>query len=78
MSKRASRGDGSPLRPTDAQRIRDLMSWGGLTEEDAARELGVAVEGIRAWRAGKSPPPRMAILALERLVDKQRKIDTWI
>jgi len=54
------------------------MSWGGLTEEDAARELGVDADIIRAWRAGKTPPPRMAILALERLVDKQRRIDTWI
>jgi hypothetical protein len=62
-------------RPSPARRVRDLMSWAGLTLEAAALELEVSVDQIREWRSesGKKAP-RMAILALERLTELTRRI----
>ncbi len=66
------------FRPSDSQRIRDLMSWGGMSEQDAVRELGIDADSLRDWRSGRTAPPRMAILALERLIEKQRRLDSWL
>lgn len=59
-------------QPTDAQRLRDLLLKAGLSQRGAARELEVDERTMRYWCAGDGKPPRMAILALERLVDLRR------
>lgn len=55
--------------PTPAQRLRDLLLRANLSQRAAARELGVDERTMRYWAAGQTIPPRMAFLALERLID---------
>ena len=67
----------SYLDPSTARRVRDLISWAGLTIETAAHELEVPENTIRNWcspRSGKKAP-RMALLALERLTERWRRSD---
>jgi DNA-binding transcriptional regulator YiaG len=59
---------------TDAHRIRDLLTRAGLTQKAAALELGVDVSTVQQWYVERPKPPRMAILALERLIELQRMV----
>ncbi len=45
-----------------------------LSQRAAARELEVDEREMRYWCAGKERPPRMVMLALERLVELQRRV----
>lgn len=58
-------------KPTDAQRLRDLLARIGLSQRGAARELEVAERTMRYWCSGEQPVPRMAMLALEHLASMQ-------
>jgi DNA-binding transcriptional regulator YiaG len=60
--------------PTEAHRIRDLLTRAGLTQKAAALELGVDVSTVQQWYVERPKPPRMAILALERLIELQRTL----
>ena len=60
--------------PTPAQRIRDLLVLADLSQRAAARELEVDERSMRCWCAGKETPPRMALLALEQLVERRRRV----
>jgi transcriptional regulator with XRE-family HTH domain len=60
--------------PNDAQRLRDLLLRANLSQRAGARELGVDERTIRYWCAGQNTPPRMAFLALERLVDLRTRV----
>jgi hypothetical protein len=62
-------GSDHPQPPS--RRIRDLIAQLGVSQRVAAQELGVDSRTMRYWCAddGKVLTPRMAILALERLVD---------
>ena len=53
-------------KPTDADRLRELIAQTGLTQRGAARELGLPDRSIRAYCAGETVP-RYVILAMERL-----------
>jgi DNA-binding transcriptional regulator YiaG len=56
-------------QPDAAQLLRDLLLRANLSQRAAARELGVDERTMRYWAAGQTTPPRMAFLALERLID---------
>jgi DNA-binding transcriptional regulator YiaG len=60
--------------PDPAQRLRDLLLRANLSQRAAARELGVDERTVRYWAAGQTIPPRMAFLALERLIDLGRQV----
>lgn len=60
--------------PTPAQHLRDLLLRANLSQRAAARELGVDERTMRYWAAGQTTPPRMAFLALERLIDIGRTV----
>ena len=51
-------------KPTDADRLRDLLARAGLSQRAAARELGVDERTMRYWCSGDHTPPRMAFHAL--------------
>lgn len=57
-----------------AQHIRDLLLRAGLSQRQGARELGVDERLMRYWCTGDIDPPKMAILALERLIDTRRVV----
>lgn len=57
-----------------AQQIRNLLLRADLSQHQGARELGVDERLMRYWCTGDIDPPRMAILALERLVDMKRTV----
>jgi DNA-binding XRE family transcriptional regulator len=59
--------------PTDASRVRELLAKMGLGQRAAARELDINERTMRDYCAGKKVP-RVVILALERLVDLQRRV----
>lgn len=61
-------------RPALAQQVRDLLARADLSQRQGARELGIDERTMRYWCAGDHEPPRMAILALERLVQMQREV----
>lgn len=68
---------GPPLsysQPSDAQRLRQLLSQLSLSQRGAAAELGANPRDMRYWCSGERPVPRMVVLALERLVDLQRMV----
>lgn len=60
--------------PNPAQRLRDLLLRADLSQRAGARELGVDERTVRYWCAGQTTPPRMAFLALERLIDMRRQV----
>jgi DNA-binding transcriptional regulator YiaG len=61
-------------KPNDASKIRELLVRAGLSQRGAARELDVDERTMRYWCAGDVATPRMAVLALERLIDVQKQI----
>jgi DNA-binding transcriptional regulator YiaG len=60
-------------KPTDASRVRELLAKMELGQRAAARELDINERTMRDYCAGKKVP-RVVILALERLVDLQRRV----
>ncbi len=78
QTKQAKKGQGAPLtqysQPNPAQHLRDLLLRANLSQRAAARELGVDERTLRYWAAGQTIPPRMAFLALERLIDIGRQV----
>lgn len=74
--KEAAR-EGPPLsysQPTDAARVRSLLTQLGLSQREGARELGANEREMRYWCSGERPVPRMVVLALERLLEMRRTI----
>lgn len=61
-------------RPPRAQQLRDLLTLGDLSQRQAAHELEISERMMRYWCAGTHDPPRMALLALERLVQLRREV----
>jgi len=62
-------------KPSDADRIRELLRRAGLSQRAAARELGIDERSMRHWCAGDYAPPKMALLALECLVELRRRAE---
>jgi len=62
--------------PPMSQQVRDLLTRAGLSQDQGARELGVDERTMRYWCAGEHEPPRMAILALERLLEMRRTLNS--
>ena len=60
--------------PSDADKVRELIERAGLSQRAAARELEIGERKMRGYCAGEKVP-RVVILALERLVDLQRRVD---
>lgn len=60
-------------KPTDATRIRELLANIEMGQREAARELEIGEREMRGYCAGEKVP-RVVILALERLVDLQRRV----
>jgi plasmid maintenance system antidote protein VapI len=58
--------------PRIAWRLRELLAEADLTEQEAARKLGVSEATLCRYRDGQESVPRDVILALERLVDMRR------
>jgi hypothetical protein len=59
--------------PRIAWRLRELLAEGDLTEQEAARKLGVSEATLCSYRDGQESVPRDVILALERLVEMRRE-----
>ncbi len=59
--------------PTEAMVVRELLAQANLGQRAAARELGINERTMRGYCAGDRVP-RVVILALERLVDLQRRV----
>lgn len=59
--------------PDDATRIRELLAKMEMSQRGAAAELQINERTMRDYCAGKKVP-RVVILALERLVDLQRRV----
>jgi hypothetical protein len=59
--------------PTDATKVRDLLARLGMGQREAARELEISERSIRYYCNGEKVP-RVVMLALERLVDLQRRV----
>ena len=71
---------GSDRPQPPSRRIRDLIAQLGLSQRAAAQELGVDSRTMRYWCADddKLQAPRMAVLALERLVDLKIRFEAGI
>jgi hypothetical protein len=59
--------------PSEADQVRELIARAGLSQRAAARELEIGEREMRGYCAGDKVP-RVVILALERLVDLQRRV----
>ena len=55
---------------TTADTIRELIRKAGLSQREAANEIGVTQRTFRDWCVGKSEPPRAVMMALELLAIK--------
>jgi hypothetical protein len=72
--------DGAPAEgqrysePSQATQVRELVDRLGLGQRGAARELEINERTMRGYCAGDKVP-RVIILALERLVDLQHRIN---
>jgi hypothetical protein len=58
--------------PSDANQVRHLLAQLGLGQRAAARELEISERDMRGYCSGDKVP-RVVMLALERLVDLQRR-----
>ena len=58
---------GGPAAPSDADLIRARLAALGLSQREAARQLGVDDRTMRYYCAGKEPVPPAVMLALEEL-----------
>lgn len=54
-------------RPTEADRLRDMLRELHLSQRGAARMLGVNERTMRYWCAGDGPIPPMLWLALRAI-----------
>jgi hypothetical protein len=61
--------------PSDATKVRNLLAKIGLGQRGAARALDINERTMRDYCAG-GKVPRVVILALERLVDLHRLVET--
>lgn len=59
--------------PSDADKVRALLTQAGLGQRAAAVELQINERTMRGYCAGDRVP-KVVMLALERLVDLQRRI----
>jgi transposase-like protein len=71
---RPARKEVSYSNPSPADRARELILRTGLSQRAVARELEVDDRTLRYWCSGAKPVPRIAILALERLVELKRTV----
>jgi transcriptional regulator with XRE-family HTH domain len=55
-----------------ADTMRKLIKQAGLSQREAANEIGVTQRTFRDWCAGESEPPRAVLTALELLSIKRR------
>lgn len=63
--------------PSDARTVRELLVQAGLDAQTASLELGIDEATLRSYCTG-TPVPRYIVLALERLVDRQRVVESFI
>jgi hypothetical protein len=54
-------------RPSDAERVRELLARAGLGQRAADRELDIPERTMRYCCAGQEPVPRVVMPALEHL-----------
>jgi len=59
-------------RMSAADTIRKLIEQAGLSQREAANEIGVTQRTFRDWCAGKREPPRAVLMALELLSIKRK------
>ncbi len=52
--------------------MRKLIEQAGLSQREAANEIGVTQRTFRDWCAGKREPPRAVLMALELLAIKRK------
>ncbi len=64
------------LEPPRQRIVCDLVLAAGLSIDELAAFLEVAPHELRYWCDGTKPVPRMAILALERLVQLGRQVQS--
>ena len=58
------------MKPEELKRRREAL---GLTQEQLARELAVAVMTVSRWERGVNPIPYHIALALEAIEARRRK-----
>ena len=59
-------------RMSAADTMRKLVEQAGLSQREAANEIGVTQRTFRDWCAGKREPPRAVLMALELLSIKRK------
>ena len=59
-------------RMSAADTMRKLIEQAGLSQREAANEIGVTQRTFRDWCAGKREPPRAVLMALELLSIKRK------
>jgi ribosome-binding protein aMBF1 (putative translation factor) len=60
--------------PSDADRVRELITQLGLSQRAIAKELDINDRVMRYYCSGEQPVPRVVMLALEHLVCLQRQV----
>lgn len=60
-------------KPTDATRVRELLKKLEMSQSEGARALEISERSMRYYCAGELVP-KVVMLALERLVDLQRRV----
>lgn len=73
IKKVARPKDADYSAPTDADKVRALLTQAGLSQRGAAAELEISERAMRYY-CGGDKVPRVVMLALERLVDLQRRV----
>lgn len=56
---------------TDTERFRALIERIGMNRESLARELDVNARELRRMLAGTRPVPRVVLLALEKMAERE-------
>ena len=71
-------GKGYPPRKVLAtpEEIRDLRVAAGMSKTAVSRWLGVHFDTVRAWEAGRSVAPKMAIMLLKIAAAKRQALIT--